>query len=365
MSRIRLAALVFLFLWGAGFGAAVHAMEAPTLIERNSGIHLDLSWEAVEGAEGYRLYYAPYPSQTPGDFLTLDLGNQTWFFIDLWDGAAYVAAVKAYTKEGESGFSNTVFFIIHSPNARDGDGDGYSMDDGDCDDMDPSLHPGVQDQVTASLWSDYLKAVADAETVEAGKISRDLTAIVEHDPNLHWKDGRVKVVTWLSYDTYDGKQGEEITTGEWYTWVTAAPELRRFFVLHPTSRRCGLLRMAQLLGMPPDTRHTRVAELWVRPADLFRPSPDPEITDHEAELNFPDMNPFIRIDDAYKDWFNDRKTLSYQGDTPFPWTRLGYAYDWNRHAGVFGLSEFVLKPHSTVVVGDVASTEDYAPLTGW
>jgi hypothetical protein len=124
------------------------------------------------------------------------------------------------------------------------------------------------------------------------------------------------------------------------------------------------MRIAQLLGLPPETHHSRFAEPWVDPRDLFRPSADPEITDHEAEIDFPDiLNPFLTISSDYKTWINNRVGASY-GEDGFPWTRPGYTYDWSPRTSEKGLSEFVLRPHSTVIVGDVKSTQDYIPTTG-
>jgi hypothetical protein len=112
-------------------------------------------------------------------------------------------------------------------------------------------------------------------------------------------------------------------------------------------------------------------------AEMIRPSPDPEITDHEAEtgfsqdglrkfdadkLVFSDM-PCDQTPDAtgqprcptcdkgncgfttYKNWFTNRKAWIYQQSVPggpYPWTGLGYTYDWgNPDPPHVGLSEFV------------------------
>ena len=45
------------------------------------------------------------------------------------------------------------------------------------------------------------------------------------------------------------------------------------------------MRLEKLLGLPPNSGKTKFVEIWVRPQDLFRPSPDPEITDCVAELD--------------------------------------------------------------------------------
>ena len=45
---------------------------------------------------------------------------------------------------------------------------------------------------------------------------------------------------------------------------------------------------------------------------------------------------------TYTSWFNNRTRNIYtMGSSPYPWTRLGYTYDWGSSNHV-GLSEFVL-----------------------
>ena len=43
----------------------------------------------------------------------------------------------------------------------------------------------------------------------------------------------------------------------------------------------------------------------------------------------------------------------------YPWTRLGYTYDWGDSTTHVGLSEFILEQNATVMVKSVTSTVDY------
>ncbi len=48
---------------------------------------------------------------------------------------------------------------------------------------------------------------------------------------------------------------------------------------------------------------------------------------------------------SYKNWFDNRRAYVYTLPTPYPWTGLGYAYDWgNPVAPHIGPSEFVINP---------------------
>jgi len=106
------------------------------------------------------------------------------------------------------------------------------------------------------------------------------------------------------------------------------------------------LRMLQLLGMPATNTPQYLVEIWVKPDDLFRPSPDNEITDNTAGLYFPDST-----NSDYIIWFNNNIITSYypeKGKTKYPWTRLGYTYDWGNPMHEEGLSEFILRIISQV-----------------
>jgi len=142
--------------------------------------------------------------------------------------------------------------------------------------------------------------------------------------------------------------------------VTVAPEIKNFFGINVPQP----LRIAQLLGLPPeyavagDPKEAKyMLELWVSPQDLFRPCPDTEISDTVCETSFPmdtfrmlDLNNKVRATEGaeygvfktYSSWFNNRTRNVYTtSSSPYPWTRLGYTYDWGS-SNHTGLSEFVV-----------------------
>ncbi len=85
---------------------------APVLTVTLSGIHLTASWTTVHGAEGTLLSYAPYPYTGIDSIVTVDMGIQTGFSVDLWPGAAYYMAVQAYNSLGNSDYSNIELVIV-------------------------------------------------------------------------------------------------------------------------------------------------------------------------------------------------------------------------------------------------------------
>ena len=218
----------------------------------------------------------------------------------------------------------------------------------------------VRVESEAGLQEMYGAAVKDAAVAEAEEISRDLTAIVPYNDELVWEDEKrekVLVVTWTSWDGYDDYVGKTMDLQR-AVWVTAVPELQRF------CKRTGLeggamsLRLEQLLGVPPNDGKTKFIEIWVDVEDLFRPCPDPEVSDREAELDFPVSGRFVTVSPEHKDWFLKQKEMSY-GPNGYPWTRLGYTYDWGNPQSHVGLSEFVIREGSEIKIHRIYSTGDY------
>lgn len=171
------------------------------------------------------------------------------------------------------------------------------------------------------------------------------------------------MVTWTSYPGYDDKVGQETTIGR-ETWVTAVPELRNFCRdFQPSAEEPLILRLEQLLGLPPMVGKTRVVELWVDPDDLFRPTPDDQITDTVAQLTVPPPSAFDSEEDYEfaRDWYNSQLAGQRYDDPKqgYPWTRLGYTFDWGNSESEVGLSEFVIKAKSPAKVERVSSTEEY------
>ncbi len=70
---------------------------------------VSISWSTVENADGYKLFYAPYPdAQYIADY---DMGKQTSLIFE-GSGTAFYVAVQAYNTGGISDFSNIEFFDL-------------------------------------------------------------------------------------------------------------------------------------------------------------------------------------------------------------------------------------------------------------
>lgn len=218
------------------------------------------------------------------------------------------------------------------------------------------------DKTAESLQDQYQDALKDAEIAEPGEISKNLNPIVSYNSKLltDYTNGtkRVLFTTWTSYTGYDSLVGTTTTlTRE--VWVTVVPEIKEFTTAHNVSETSLTLRLEQLLGIPPNIGKTRFVEMWAEPKDLFRPAPDPEITDCEAELDFAEPSDLIVTADSHKKWINDLKATSYLPNG-YPWTRLGYTYDWGNSPDNIGLSEYVIRKGAIVKIKASTLTADYA-----
>lgn len=126
-------------------------------------------------------------------------------------------------------------------------------------------------------------------------------------------------------------------------WVTAVPAIQQFCQrLDRTGDRLHL-RLTQRLSLSPDANYSRIIELWVRPQDLARPCPDPEVTDRECELEFLPPPRHVQVSDTHRTWFQELKQTSY-GPVGYPFTGLGDTYAWNPSTEEVRPSEFFLRP---------------------
>ncbi|HPM04070.1 MAG TPA: hypothetical protein PK816_18055, partial [Candidatus Cloacimonadota bacterium] len=184
------------------------------------------------------------------------------------------------------------------------------------------------------------------------------TPIRSDNTHLVW-DGipgtsRVLVSTYTKYaSSYQNCIGDTISLTWGVTWVTVGNELKDKIENSIVSENRLDLRIRQMLGLPPTNQSKYIVEMWVYPADLFRPAKDPEIDDTVCQLSFP-----ANVSQDYINWFNNNSASSY-GENGYPWTQLGYTYDWGNIVGKVGLSEYCIKQNANVKIKSVATVNDY------
>ena len=238
--------------------------------------------------------------------------------------------------------------------------------------------------VTASdgtLWTIYSAAVEAAKFPEPGHISRDLVPIVRSNPHLTWDDnGRVLMVTWTKKAYYAGKEGQPYALPKGVTmWLTAVPYIQRACQSWDLPPDRLPLRIAQAIGTPPPKPggNDSFVQVWADSRTFFRPCPDPEITDREcqATLNGRPVNKdagcpwtteqlsaaYVKVSDDHLAWMckNWSDTYLVEPQKRYPWTALGYTFDWGDLLHPVGQSEYVVLPETTVWVDKIFSADEY------
>ncbi|MFT4850714.1 MAG: hypothetical protein ACKVKQ_06230 [Flavobacteriales bacterium] len=171
----------------------------------------------------------------------------------------------------------------------------------------------------------------------------------------------VKMVSWKSHPLYFPTSGK-YNTNDYDVWVTSAPVIRDSCISFYKTRKDPIMRLRQLLGLQPQTDETFFLEVWVKPTNLFRPCPDNGTEDTQCDLNLPNT-----ITSEYRKWFNNLRAIQYKDCTDklyselgYPWTQLGYTYDWSpENPSHVGLSEFVITRNTDIYVSGKYTTKTY------
>jgi hypothetical protein len=210
------------------------------------------------------------------------------------------------------------------------------------DDTDETTPP---QQLTCDAQS-YASAVRDASEPTSADIVTNLIAITPDNPKLIWNSDKtaVRMVVWTTYTGY--LEGDNLLTRD--VFVTSAPQVQELCKTVAADQI--IPRVNEYLGLPPPTDSDNAryfVEMWVKPGDMFRPCPDAEIDDTTCGLMFP-----ASATADHKAWINNYYASSYGfwQSTMYPWTGLGYTYDWCNADTHEGASEFVVRAGSTVTV---------------
>jgi len=202
----------------------------------------------------------------------------------------------------------------------------------------------------------------------------------------------ITVVTWAKRDGVKDYRGKIETPAFKDTWVTIAPQVKKFcqdFVRDHGSDKTQLTRrLEQRLGLPRDSGYETFVEFSITPTDasqFFRPCIDPSPTSNSCQPAFtpactnwsnrpenclPRTAQELQADldvsgqpaqpqaagktasIRHRFWFLNTYYNRFalpKGYPPFPWTSLGYTFDWDTEPGSddfveFGESEFVVPP---------------------
>lgn len=170
------------------------------------------------------------------------------------------------------------------------------------------------------------------------------------------EDTLVLVSTMQEHDWYyaDVEVGDSFvtsSTSDYPIWVTIPGELNSV-LLSETKQPDSLslnTRLKELIGLRPDGEESIINLLWINKNDLLRPSYNPDPTTTYGAVEYPS----ILSPGWYQSWFESNVDYSYESPAHglnYPFTRLGYTYDWGENRSKYGLSEFITMPSSTMTL---------------
>lgn len=166
------------------------------------------------------------------------------------------------------------------------------------------------------------------------------------DPNLLCINGKDQRVEYKSGTKYV-KVGKLLNNGDYSKYYKNKSQVeltRNFYVFIPkeVKEKCikkGIKdskRMCRFLGLDDTTPSDTIVFFWIDQSRLFRPAYNSDITKPVSKTNIARS-----IDHSNSDvqkWFTKEcKTNTY------PWTRLGYTYDWGDVQDKIGATEFVTR----------------------
>ncbi|MBU7584805.1 MAG: hypothetical protein KAF91_18160 [Nostoc sp. TH1S01] len=214
-------------------------------------------------------------------------------------------------------------------------------------------------------------SIQDAKKPTQDKVINNLWPLSTTNPKIKTRerDGKTEflMVSWqyTSKPSTDWPIGTKEISRQ--TWLTAFPQMQEFC---QNCKGTGInlpgnvmlaLRLQQYLGLVLNkyANKTHFVEMWVKAEDLSRPCIDPEINDSTCKVlpvPVPESNSILHK--IYKNSYENQEKEYY------PWTGLGYTYDWgNPQKPHVGASEFLIngtqeKPITVEVVA-VKETLEY------
>lgn len=219
--------------------------------------------------------------------------------------------------------------------------------------------PATMDQL-------YGQAVQDAMVADSSEITDALWPITADNTDLQWKtingQSYVLLATFMRFPS-SYPEGDSITNVWGESWLFIPKQMKNKIGPSFTPTSDTMTRICQLLGLPPvnSKTNTHIATMWVKAERLYRPAGNPAINTKSATavLQSSVSSP------AYATWFNNYIIYAYYRPLPtatdahYPWTRMGYTYDWAPGVSRVGLSEYVLQAASGAWVEKVTRAADF------
>lgn len=214
------------------------------------------------------------------------------------------------------------------------------------------LSKGERDQT-------FNEAKIDADIQEVCEQTDRLIVIKRNNPILVWRDNQVLVLAWLgpcekkptptSIACMEEDTEVEIkgNNNDYAIWVTAVPEIKDFLTKQSAASPVPKLRdrLKKYLGLDTRDSYDWFVEIWVDKDSLIRPCVNTNIEDAKCNL----ISSGLALDSR----FNRARQRKW------PFTGLGYSYDWGSRESDIGASEFAIKDGAKVRIRRIMATDDY------
>lgn len=201
----------------------------------------------------------------------------------------------------------------------------------------------------------YEAAVRDAAFADKDEVHQ-LVSIDKTSDMVTWNStgDKVLVLSWHEYpDSF--VKGTDVTFKWGAVWTFTDREIIEWYKQNKNTVTDWELRLKQLIGFPEDKNRTHFSAFWVDPADLVRPAYETDIT---AQLDYSSVLNHDDFDESFAEWF-DANIISSYFDGHYPWTRLGYSYDWADNGTEYGLTEFLILKDSHGTVEFTLSNDEF------
>ncbi len=206
----------------------------------------------------------------------------------------------------------------------------------------------------------FENAVRDAVFADEDEVL-PLVNISKDDENVIFSEDGKRVLVAFMHKYPDSYPAGETITLQWgNVWCVSAGEFHSWMKNNNEKVEDWTQRIHQVMGMPYSKEYTTVTALWVDTDLVYRPA---NVTDPNAEMKT-ELQPTgdEEFDATYKEWFDGNIIWSYF-DSAFPWTRLGYTYDWADNGKEYGLSEFLVFSGAEATVEYTYSVDEFVEFT--
>jgi hypothetical protein len=181
------------------------------------------------------------------------------------------------------------------------------------------------------------------------------------------------MVTVATITSDPGTPGQWFTAHSGGTWVTGVPEVREICSQWRGTPAEIETRLRQLIGLPPDADTPWFLVFQVKATDVFRPAVSPAIdTEYPCPVDDNGVPPAdcgnafpARTSPEHYQWMAQSAFSLHAVPGGYPWTHLGYTYNWRPGQDRYGTSEYVIKPGRKACVVEIIEPSWKYCLPDW